>query len=620
MPNGNAPLYSLADEQRTRAEAAAWSRFVSAADRAEFCASWLALLAARIDRARAGLLLVSDGDSAPFAVAAVWPDARHDLRYLGPVAERALTERTGVVVAPDGGPASPDAAAYVAYPVEVAGRLVAAVVLDVGAGAGALQHVLRQVHWASGWLLDHFTRERLAANEAELARVALLDELIATALQHRDPGASALAVVNEIASRLRCDRVSVGMDERGQVEMLAMSHAASFERRSDFVRALADAMDEVLDIGVALTVPAPADTLGAVAHVAAARTLQLEALLTVPLRHDGQTIGALTLERARGPAFSDHEQRLVTAIGVVLGPVWALQRDRARPWWQQLRRASHDALVSLLGPSHPGMKLVSAVLAAALLTICFIEVPYRVSARTVVEGSTQRALVAPFAGFIAQSLVRAGDMVLRGEPMARMDERDLRLERARWTAERDQLQRKHQVAMAQMDLAAMGVIAAQVAQSEAQLALALEKLTRATLIAPFDGLVVSGDLSQSVGMPVEQGALLFQVAPRSGYRVVLQVDDRDISRLALGQVGDLVLASLPDRPLRMRISAITPVSTQIDGRNVFRVEARVGASGQHIRPGMEGVGKVVVGERSLIWVWTHRFVDWLRLTLWNWLP
>jgi len=166
----------------------------------------------------------------------------------------------------------------------------------------------------------------------------------------------------------------------------------------------------------------------------------------------------------------------------------------------------------------------------------------------------------------------------------------------------------------------MGVLGAQIAQSEAQLALAQEKLARATVVAPFDGLIVSGDLSQSIGMPVEQGAPLFEVAPLDGYRVILQVDDRDIARVALGQPGELVLSSLPDQALPFTVSAVTPVATQVDGRNVFRVEAIVDGEVARLRPGMEGIGKVVVGERSVIWVWTHKFFDWMRLALWNWLP
>ena len=195
------------------------------------------------------------------------------------------------------------------------------------------------------------------------------------------------------------------------------------------------------------------------------------------------------------------------------------------------------------------------------------------------------------------------------------------LEAARWRAERDQLLSRYQVAMAAADRSAMGVVAAQVNQAEAQLTLAEDKLSRTLLVAPFDGVVVSGDLSQLVGAPVEQGKLLFEVAPLEGYRVVLKVDDRDIGRLVVGQRGELVLSSLPGQAMAFTVRSITPVSAQQDGRNVFRVEAQLDAGNlARLRPGMEGVGKVVVGEASMLWVWTHGFVDWLRLSLWNWMP
>ena len=200
-------------------------------------------------------------------------------------------------------------------------------------------------------------------------------------------------------------------------------------------------------------------------------------------------------------------------------------------------------------------------------------------------------------------------------------DRDLKLERARWSSEREQASRRYQVAMAAADRSAMAVLAAQVNQAEAQLALAEEKLARATLIAPFDGIVVSGDLSQQIGTPVEQGKLLFEIAPLADYRVVLQVDDRDMARLATAQRGELVLASLPDLNLPITVTTITPVATQRDGRNVFRVEAQIeGGNPARLRPGMEGIGKVGVGQHSLLWIWTHGFTDWLRLTLWNWMP
>src|SRR5207245_2118423 len=153
-----------------------------------------------------------------YAVAAAWPDAHRDLQYLAPTAQRTLGERAGVVSAPGGGVPGADGAAHVGYPIEVSGRLCGAVVLDVGGGAHAdLQVTLRQLHWASAWLVDHFRQRVLERREAELARVALLNELMATALQHRRLAASTLAVANELAGRLHCDRVGIGFEERGQV-------------------------------------------------------------------------------------------------------------------------------------------------------------------------------------------------------------------------------------------------------------------------------------------------------------------------------------------------------------------------------------------------------------------
>ena len=92
-------------------------------------------------------------------------------------------------------------------------------------------------------------------------------------------------------------------------------------------------------------------------------------------------------------------------------------------------------------------------------------------------------------------------------------------------------------------------------------------------------------------------------------------------RSALAQRGELVLSGLPGRLLPIEVRRITPVSVQRDGRNLFSVEAVIDDPvPAGLRPGMEGIGKVGVGQHSLLWIWTHSFFDWLRLAMWNWLP
>ncbi|MFP6738558.1 MAG: hypothetical protein VCD34_07425, partial [Planctomycetota bacterium] len=57
-----------------------------------------------------------------------------------------------------------------------------------------------------------------------------------------------------------------------------------------------------------------------------------------------------------------------------------------------------------------------------------------------------------------------------------------------------------------------------------------------------------------------------------------------------------------------------------EGRNFFRVESRPEGDALGLRPGMEGYSKVKVDRRRLIWIWTHKAFDWLRLKSWSWFP
>ena len=71
----------------------------------------------------------------------------------------------------------------------------------------------------------------------------------------------------------------------------------------------------------------------------------------------------------------------------------------------------------------------------------------------------------------------------------------------------------------------------------------------------------------------------------------------------------------------MTVKTVTPVNVAKEGRNLFRVEAPLDAKPDaRLRPGMEGVGKVSVDERRLIWIWTREFTFWFQRKLWAWTP
>ena len=71
--------------------------------------------------------------------------------------------------------------------------------------------------------------------------------------------------------------------------------------------------------------------------------------------------------------------------------------------------------------------------------------------------------------------------------------------------------------MAQHERAESRIIRSKRDQAAAQLALLNEQLAHTRITAPFDGLIVSGDLSQSLGAPVERARAVQAVPLRRGW-------------------------------------------------------------------------------------------------------
>jgi multidrug resistance efflux pump len=202
--------------------------------------------------------------------------------------------------------------------------------------------------------------------------------------------------------------------------------------------------------------------------------------------------------------------------------------------------------------------------------------------------------------------------------MLTLDDRDLRLEQIKWETRKAQLERSRQDALSRRERAESRIYKAQMDQADAELRLLEEQLGRTQMRAPFDGIVVSGDLSQQLGAPVERGQVLMEVAPLDAYRVAIEVDERDVRHVDIGQAGELILPSVPDRTFPFTVSKITPVATADQGKNTFRIEADLLELSQALRPGMEGTAKIEAGERRLIWIWTRRFTEWFRVWVWSW--
>jgi biotin carboxyl carrier protein len=545
------------------------------------------------------------------------------MSYLTPTAQQALVERRGIV-APnkalkEGAPAS----TFIGYPVESVGRLHGVVVLDISPRPDAdLQAALRQLHWGAAGLELMFCQQEVARVGETRDKLQTVLEVIASAAAHDRFVAAGTALATDLATRLACDRVSVGFMHAGQIRIDAVSHSAQFKERTNLMRSIATAMDEAVDQNATVAVPPPQGSSPLVrrAHDALIDEQGSGACCTVVMTSLGKPAGAITLERVAKRPFDRATIELCEAVAGLAGPTLEVHRREDRWFGARLADWWREKLQHLFGPRHAALKLGAISAAVLLAFMLFVKGDFRVSAGTVLEPQLQLAATAPFNGYIKEAPVRAGDLVKQGALLARLDDRDLKIERLKWLSQQEELSKGLRSAFADRNLAQVQIVTAQLEQARAQVARVEEQLGRTTVAAPFDGVVVSGDLSQNLGAPVERGTVLFEVAPLSEFRLVLKVDEGDVAFVEAGQRGALLMSAFPNDPIGFEVTKVTPVSTPREGKNFFRVEAKLDRTDPRMRPNMEGVGKVEIDRRSYLWIWTRQAVNSLRLILWSWLP
>ncbi len=598
-----------------------WSVLSTETALAPFARAWLALLCRMLAGAERAVLVLRQDDA--LAPAARWPDGDPGSAQLSQAAELALRERRGVVSRPRGrgGRTDDSRSAQLAFPLIADGVEQGVVAVEcAGVSDAALREVMRQLQWGAAWIELRQRRLQAAADGVRLRQGYAALDIAATTLSADRFDAAARATATDIAIRLGATRVSIGWLVRRSIKVVGLSHTVGGGQRADATVNLAAAMEEAVDQGASLLYPLaddePLPSLAAHARMVAQGGGPY--VLTVPLTMHGRIAGAVTVETSApiGQADIDVTEAIAALTGPVLGQLRAQER-----WLSTI--ALHIAARTarqLVGPDHYVLKLSMGLLAAVVAFFALFHIDYRVSAPAVVEGEVRRSLAAGLDGYIGAEHARAGQVVHQGDVLATLDDTELNLQRLRWIATRQQHQLELDKALGTGSRAEVNIASAQVSEANAEIALLDAQLARTKIVAPFDGLITNGDLSQSVGMPVQRAQVLFEIAPLDSYRVIVRVPDSDIGQVRPDAAGTIVLSALPDRGFGLHVVRVTPIAEQTDGNNTFRVEARLDEVSPQLRPNMEGVAKLEAGRHLLIWAWTHHLTEAIRLWLWSWWP
>lgn len=135
---------------------------------------------------------------------------------------------------------------------------------------------------------------------------------------------------------------------------------------------------------------------------------------------------------------------------------------------------------------------------------------------------------------------------------------------------------------------------ARLAQARAALAVAQAKLANTVILAPAAGVVVRKRVE--AGDVVTQGKPLFDLAADGETRIVLQVDEKNLGRLALGQQAEVLADAYPVQPFAAEIFHIAPAVDAQKG--AVEVKLRVPAPPAFAKPDMTVSVEIRVGRRD----------------------
>ena len=432
-------------------------------------------------------------------------------------------------------------------------------------------------------------------------------------------------VCNELATRTGASRVAIGWVKGENIKLIAISHTEKFDKRQDLPASIIRVMEECLDQEEVVHYDPAGGGTETVSREAAAysRANGNCSVVSVPLRRMGEVVGVILLEYPADHKPDKNAASTVTIAGDVLAPQLYDRYHNDRNIFVKVGGAIKHFSKETVGPKHTLAKLITVAVVLVLGVLIFFKPVYRVSAPFTFAAQDRRAIGSPADGFIGElgkignQVVMPGMGVNKGQLLVTLDTTELSLKKTE-AQTRSNASRKEADQKLQEGKTAEAMIArtqAQAAQAEADLY--DNQIKQASIVSPIDGEILRGDLRDRVGSAVKQGDTLFEIAGMKNLALEANVAERDIQMVKVGQKGQFATMGEPSHSFQMTVDRVVPFGEPKEAANVFKVYCTIDAAASpEWKPGMQGEVRIQTVPRRVVWIWTHRLTDLMRLKFW----
>lgn len=495
-------------------------------------------------------------------------------------------------------------------------QLESLVSLATGAAGAGRAELLQSLHTLveSGLKQWRLTRE-LATQKNRTRDLASITELISRIETSSSPDTACQRFADELEQHIKTlggqqqqqessesgqVRVYVALaDKEGEIELSAISSSNSAPIRDNATSLCEGAMRESISRRKISVWPAAAiDRHSLLCHEQFGKHIAANCLVSLPLHSmDGKLQGvAMAVSDSMVP---DRVQNFLAASGTAIATSIALITKAKKSKLQLMIDKTIDSF-------REKRSITIMKMAGVIFSIGLIPLPYKVGTDCEVQPLEKRYIAAPFAGQLEECLVEPGDRVVADQVLARLDDREIRMELAEVEADLHRAMKTRDGHVASHESGEARLAELEAERLSARRDLLHHRSEHLELRSPLAGFVIAGELKRAQGMPLEIGQSLFEVAPLNELIAEIAIPEDDIRYVEPGMSVKVKINSLPFESWKGVIERVHPAAEILDDNNVFVANVRINDDQGRLKPGMRGHAKVSTAWRPIAWNLLHK--------------
>ncbi len=441
-----------------------------------------------------------------------------------------------------------------------------------------------------------------------------------SSLQH--PIRLAFDLVAQIKNQFGLDLAALGFVRKNRVRVVAICGQDQVRASNPGVKAMRCAMEEALDLAKPV--------LWQEVSIEGRREIEADLRLhrqwsniaggdtvaSIPIYHGGKCVAVLALRSNPIRQLTWGELRGIAHAAEAQAAVLPVAQLAHRGPFKHLWDSAQASLRLLIGGGARRSASITALFCALGLWLIFGTLRFSLTVPATVIGATSRTISSPREGVLERLLVEPGDLVHKGQILAQLDAREDVLRRRELQAQIESYVALMDRALAEGVPGQGRVLAAQLGELRAELAVVELRIQQAEIRATMDGLVIEGDLRTRIGGRLTIGENLFTLTDSKRLRVEMRIPERWYEAGSTCEQLAFAPSAHPSERVELSNLRISPNVETVADKNIFVGRSSEFEALEYLQPGLSGVTHLDLGARPVWWVLSHRVLDWLRMHFW----